>query len=192
MTSQKLQRNLFLLAEPTKTIWELDANGNVIKEDDYAKAMNITDTDWTVPARLNTLLFTTDSARLPLRERVRACEPMRLLKRPSLSLNQSIYHKMLVAQPPPKQVEIQFYHSRKDGSNKFKRYGDGNIQATVSNEKGVTFGDLIRVSRVLLGSEHAVDVSKDYLIKVKTSMLWMAGVIFPTCEEAEKAMKCCK
>lgn len=141
-------------------------------------------TQWTIPAELNHLLLTELAGfdRANLNGRIKTCEALSLIKRPSLTNFTSLYHKMLLSQPPAKEVEFELYfYSKRTGKGKFHYHGDGAIRAAVANPAGVTLGDVVREVTTRLGPSFA-----DYGIKPGPSRLFLGGVVFPT--EAEVAM----
>lgn len=190
MTSPRIQRKLFLLAEPVTTTWVFNSEDMVIKEG-KGDDRNQPGIEWTIPAKLNHLLFTEQPRHLraSLKERVKTCESISLLMRPSLAKHRSIYHRMLISQPPTKEVEFELYYSKRNGKGKFRYYGDNEIRARVANETGVTFGDLVRAFQARLGPGTVEDPSSGYLVKVGPSVVFMGGVVFPTEDELAMVKK---
>ena len=192
LTSPRLQSKMWLRPAPKHGFWVLDTRSAILRKykvgdkerfgDEWAERQNIM-----IPAKVNPLLFRENTLEEKgcLEQRARVCESIRLKAAPDLSNLNSIYHKMLVAIPPPKVVEFEFWfnHDKKKKTvrGKGKGCGDWYVRAKVKNKAGVTFGDVVRKFLAKAAEEGSAPAE----ICVKGSAVWMLGVIHPTEEEVE-------
>lgn len=102
---------------------------------------------------------------------------------PSLYKEESVYNKILLCQPPAKQLEFELYYLKRYGKSKgrFRRRREGPLRDTIQNDDGVTLRDLVRAFNAAIGKDvHA----RGCRTKLSAhTVLYLGGVVFPTEDE---------
>ena len=96
---------------------------------------------------------------------------------------------LAVSQPPTTEVEMRLYYAKRTGTKKFGYMGEGRVRTTIYRRSGVTWGQVVKAFKDQVGPGTKEGPSDGYLIKLGSSTLWMAGVVFPTEEETMAVKK---
>ncbi|KAF2723027.1 hypothetical protein K431DRAFT_243506 [Polychaeton citri CBS 116435] len=197
-----LQRQLFLLPEPQKTIWAYDTRLISVRaytytSDDHHDPTWINNQRKTIPGKVNPLLFFKDASHehVPgIKNNVftmmKWCDTVRFLQRPSLQPTvtaTSLIHRMFICQPPCTEVEFKwFFYCGKPrrapsvGSSEWKY-----LRIRVWNENGVRFGDLVKGFMEETRKEKMFDGAdpENFYLRKAPCVVWMKGVCFPSKDE---------
>lgn len=196
--SSRLQRCLFRMQGPRYHFWVFDTLTEVLREYQlgYDKRFGeawVARQNVALPSTVNPLLFKANGPGIKgsLVHRAKYCESMSFKTTPNLKLTDSWMNNMFLCLPAPRDVEFCIFYHRSKPKGRAKFYGDGCIRGKVENIYGVTLGDVLdeflQEARIKAAKRLGPrELAEDYVINAESSVLWMAGHVFPTQEEFEQ------
>ena len=141
-----------------------------------------------IPSRLNEMLVKVkpQSKRPALAHRGEYCESIRLRVSTGTPQQGPQHSKieMFVCQPPVKSVMFEFHYYKGYTRRRIhKTYGTASVRATITNDDGVTFGNVLQAFVAAVKKKGDWHEEERYTICAQRSILWMMGAIFPMAAE---------